>query len=164
MKQKILVYSWTGNTAACAVALGEQLNAEVELILEQKEREGSSGFAKGGFFASVGLSSKLKTKPQTEGVDVLLIGMPVWASTTPPAINAFFKEAALSGKRVYAFATQQSEQQPQKLENKLKKLITKRGGKFMHLFVLRVPHKQQLSVEACKSHTAKWAERIKSQI
>ena len=90
MKQKNLVYSWTGNTAACAVALGEQLKAEVELILEQKEREGSSGFATGGFSASIGLSSKLKEKPQTEGVDVLLIGMPVWAGTTPPAINAFF--------------------------------------------------------------------------
>ncbi len=158
--QKIVVFSWTGNTAACAVALKQLLNAEVELILEQKERAGSSGFAVGGFQASLGLSAKLAKLPDVSGADVVLLGMPVWAGTTPPAINTFLKEADLLGKKVYAFATQQSEQQPQKLENKLRKNIEKRGGKFLHLFVLHVPYKQQLSVESALVHAAKWAQRI----
>lgn len=162
MKPSIVIYSWTGNTAACAVALQEILGCDASLLEEEKPREGNRGFALGGTQASLGLKTQLKALPDISDADPLLLGMPLWAATTPPAINTFFKNCDLSGKKVYCFATQQSEGVPQKLETKLRKKIAKAGGTFMHLFVLRVPHGKQLSVEEAKSRAEKWAERIKT--
>lgn len=162
MKNKIVVFSWTGNTAACAVALQQVLDTEAFLLVEEKERAGNKGFALGGFQASIGAGTKVKELPDISDVDVLLLGMPVWAGTTPPAINTFMKHCSCSGKSVYAFTTQQSDEVPKKLEKKLQKLIERQGGRFVHLFVLRVPHGKQLSVEEALPRVAKWTERIQS--
>lgn len=162
MQVKIVVFSWTGNTAACAVSLGEAFNTEPFLLEEEVDRQGGKGFALGGLQASLGLKTKLKAAPDLSNADVLVLGMPVWASTTPPAINTFFNTCSLQGKRVYAFATQQSSTKPQKLEQRLKKLVDKQGGTFVHLFVLSVPRGVQLDVEEAAKRTDAWAKRIQS--
>ncbi|MDL2235058.1 hypothetical protein LJC07_02750 [Christensenellaceae bacterium OttesenSCG-928-L17] len=160
MSAKIVVYSWTGNTAACAVALQQASGIEPFLLVEAKERAGSKGFAKGGMQASLGMKTALKELPDLTDVSTLVLGMPVWAGTTPPAINTFFQKCNVCGKRVYAFVTQASEEVPQRLETKLKKLVEKQGGEWVHMFVVSVPRSKQLSVEEALPRAEKWAARI----
>lgn len=162
MREKIVVYSWTGNTAAAAVALQEEMGVEAFLLVEEKDRQGSRGFALGGTQASFGMKTAVKELPELSEAEVLILGMPLWAGTTPPAINTFFAKCSCSGKQVYAFATQQSDGVPQKLETKLRKLVAKQGGTFKHLFVLQVPRGKQLSVDAARERAAKWAQRIRA--
>lgn len=162
MKHKIVVYSWTGNTAACAVALQKEMDIEASLLVEQKERAGSRGFASGGAQASLGLKTKVKELPDITDADVLILGMPVWAGTTPPAINTFLGSCSLEGKTVYAFITQAGTDVPQKLEKKLRKKVEGQGGAFRHMFVVSVPRGRNLSVEEAEPRAAKWAERIRA--
>lgn len=162
MREKIVVYSWTGNTAAAAVALQEEMGIEAFLLVEEKERQGNRGFALGGTQASFGMKTAVKELPDITDVDVLILGMPVWAGTMPPAINTFFAKCSCSGKTVYAFATQQSDGVPKKLETKLRKSVEKQGGTFKHLFVLQVPRGKQLGVDAARERVSKWATRIRA--
>lgn len=160
MNIKIVVFSWTGNTASIAAALQTALNADLSLLNEVKKREGSKGFALGGFQASFGLKTKLIEIPDISGADIILLGMPVWASSIPPAINCFLSECDLNGKKVYAFLTQQSENRPAKLENKLAAKINTKGGELLHTFVLRVPYKAKITLEDAAMRIDKWCERI----
>lgn len=160
MTKKIVVFSWTGNTAACAVALQQKLSIEAFLLEEEKPREGSKGFALGGLQASMGLKTKLKKLPDLSNTDVLLLGMPQWAGKTPPAINTFFESCDIAGKKVYVFLTQMSQEVPMQLEAKLKKRIEAKGAAFEHMFVMCVPRGKQLQVEEAAARVEKWAERI----
>ena len=162
MNAKIVVYSWTGNAAACAVALQNALSAEPFLLVEKKERAGNRGFAMGGFQASVGKNTELKALPDLSDCDTLVLGMPLWASTTPPAINTFLKECDIKGKIVYAYVTQMGTDIPKKLEKKLKKTIEQKGGVFRHMFVVSIPRGKQMTVEAAQPRADRWAERIRS--
>ncbi|MDL2257529.1 hypothetical protein LJC42_00020 [Eubacteriales bacterium OttesenSCG-928-K08] len=162
MKEKIVVFSWTGNTAACAVALQQEMGIESFLLVEEKERAGSKGFALGGLQASMGLKTKVKQMPDLSDVDVLLLGMPVWAGATPPAINSFFNQSDISGKKVYVFVTQASDEVPKKLEAKLKKRIEAKGGQFVHMFVVSISRGKQMSVEAALPRAQRWAKRIRT--
>ncbi len=161
MNSQIILYSWTGNTAACAVALQQIMDVEPFLLVEEKERTGQKGFAMGGFQASIKAKAKLKALPVIkEDTDTLILGMPVWAGTTPPAINTFFKECSCNGKRVYAFVTQSSDNVPAKLEKRLKKLVEAQGGMFQHMFVLQVKSGVHLTVEQADKSAQRWAARI----
>ncbi|MDL2217071.1 hypothetical protein LJC27_00255 [Christensenellaceae bacterium OttesenSCG-928-M15] len=160
MNNKIVVYSWTGNAAACAVALQNELGTEPFLLVEEKERAGSRGFAMGGLQASLGLKTKVKALPDISGADTLILGMPLWAGTTPPAINTFLKSCSVKEKNVYIFVTQMSADVPKKLEKKIRNIVTGQGGQYKHMFVVSVPKGAQISVEGAKSRAVKWAERI----
>jgi FMN-dependent NADH-azoreductase len=138
------------------------MDIDAFLLVEEKERRGNQGFALGGTQASLGVKSKVKELPDLSDTDVLILGMPLWAGTTPPAINTFLQQCDINGKKVYAFCTQQSRDASKKLERKLSRVVTKKGGAFLHLFVMRVPHGKQLSVEDAGKITEKWAERIRA--
>lgn len=163
MNKKIVVYSWTGNTAACAVALSEAMQMEQPfLLVEQKERQGQLGLAKGGFQASIGAKTKLTAMPDLSDVQLLILGTPVWSGTLPPAMNTFLAKTDFKGKTVYVFSTQGSDKVPEKFERKLKSRIERKGGKFIHLFVLQVPMGKQVGVEQAAPRVEKWAQRIET--
>lgn len=164
MNPMIVTYSLTGNTAACAFALAKALDTSVFLLEEAKPRRGKKRvLVTGGFAATVGVCSRLKALPDLSQADTLLIGMPVWGGTTPPAINTVLRDCNLSGKRVYAFATQAGDGTPKKLENALKQRVMKQGGEFVELFLLQAPYGKQLSVEKAMEPARKWANRITAE-
>lgn len=161
MNPFIVTYSLSGNTAACAFALAKVLDTGVFLLEEAKPRRGKKRIlVSGGFAASIGLCSRLKALPDLSEADTVLLGMPVWAGTTPPAINTLLRDCELSGKRVYAFATQAGDGSPKKLENALKQRVAKQGGQFVELFLLQAPYGKQLSVENAKQPAGEWVKRI----
>lgn len=108
MKNIVIYYSYGGNTRRVAQTVCQALDADVAEIktvrpyegsyndvVEQGKREVDSGFM-----------------PQIEPLnmdldqyDTVILGSPVWWYTFAPAMKTFLKQADLSGKTVYPFAT-----------------------------------------------------------
>lgn len=165
MKAEIVFYSYGGNAKACAQALAERLGADLFELQEVRTRKkDTSLYMQGGMQATFGLGSKLKALPDLKQADVVILGMPVWASAPPPAINAVLKACAFSGKAVYAFVTKAdpSPDAPAKLHARLKKAISAKGGTLKGIFVLSVPMNQALTSDEALEKTAGWAERIRT--
>ena len=160
MKTAIVAYSLSGNTAACAFALAKTMDTGVFLLEEVKPRYGKKVYFSGGFQASFGLGSKVKSLPDLSDADVVLLGMPVWAGTIPPAMNTLLKNCSLRGKTVYAFVTQLSSGVPGKLEKRLKETVLRGGGNFKSLFVQQAPNVGKISVESMLPTAQEWAKRV----
>lgn len=162
MNASIIAYSNTGNTAACARALSSTLPAQL-FLLEEKRKRPQKDFLVGGMQAALHLSSGLKALPDTKASDVLVLGMPLWAGTTPPAINALLHTLECSGKTVFAFVTKAdpAPEVPQKLVDRLTKLVEKRGGMLKRVFVLPVQG-ESVGQETAKERAEQWAKEILS--
>lgn len=111
MKTIIVYYSLEGNTEYVVNAISGKLSADV-LKLVPKKAYSDKGFSK--FFWG-GKSAVMAETPELEPYNVdlseydqVVIGFPVWAGTFTPPIRTIVKEnkAALSGKRISAFACQ----------------------------------------------------------
>ncbi len=111
MQTLIVYYSLEGNTEYVVNAIAGKLSADV-LKLVPKKAYSDKGFSK--FFWG-GKSAVMAETPELEPYNVdfseydqVVIGSPVWAGTFTPPIRTFVKDnkAALSGKRISAFACQ----------------------------------------------------------
>ncbi|HWR22610.1 MAG TPA: hypothetical protein VN366_03955 [Feifaniaceae bacterium] len=161
MNITIIAYSNTGSAEACARALSGALGARLFLLEETRQRPGKDFFI-GGMQAVFHLRSKLKALPDVKDSDVLILGMPVWAGTTPPAINALLQTLDCAGKTVFAFVTKAdpAPEPPPKLAIRLAKQVEKRGGTLKRVFALPVEGK--LGQEAAKKRAASWAAEIRA--
>jgi flavodoxin len=108
MKTLIAYYSRTGTTKKVAEQLAEILEAEIEEIVDLKNRAGPIGYVAGGKDA---MQKKLTTirpidkKPSK--YDLIVIGSPVWAWTVTPAIRSYVHQNKpfLKGKKLAFFTT-----------------------------------------------------------
>ena len=164
MNATIIAYSNTGNAAACARALSDALGAQLFLLEETRKRPEKDFFV-GGMQAAFQLRSKLKALPDVKNSDIIILGMPVWAGTTPPAINALLRTLDCKGKTVFAFVTKADPalEAPQKLVDRLFKLVEKRGGTLKRVFALPVEGKP-LGQETAEKHVASWAAEIRAAL
>lgn len=100
-------YSLEGNTDFAATEAAKYADIDLERLIPDKEPP-KNGFGKyfwGGksaVFKEASVLEPLKHDP--DAYDELLIGYPVWASSFPPAINAFLKKYPLSGRKLYVIA------------------------------------------------------------
>ncbi len=105
MKTLIVYYSLTGSSAYAAETLRSLLDADIERLIPDKEppKSGPMMFLVGGKSAlsreNVGLAPLSHDVAEYE--QVILI-MPLWAGTYPPAIGEFLRRYNLSGKKVSA--------------------------------------------------------------
>lgn len=108
MRAIVIYYSLGGNTKRIARLISDRLGAdmaEIETVQEytgsyndivnQGQREVNKGFMPYIKPLSVDLSA----------YDTVILGSPVWWYTFAPAMKTFLSNADLSGKAVYAFAT-----------------------------------------------------------
>ena len=109
MKIAVVYYSMSGNCALIADRLAAGLGADtlrIEPVKAYPDR-GASKFLTGG--ASALKKDTPELKPYTfdaAGYDLVVLGMPVWASRVTPPLRTFVEEnaEALRGKRIAAFA------------------------------------------------------------
>ena len=107
MKPLILYYSRSGNTERIAMQAKRDLNCEAIKIVPEE--------AYGNYIASCLRVSKEKKAPAAPafvtpipdltGVDVVLLGYPVWAQDLPRLVADFVEKCDLTGKTVIPFAT-----------------------------------------------------------
>ena len=101
----VVYYSRTGKTRHLAERLAEILDADCEAIAEAKDRSGAVGFVVVGKDTVMGKSAELTQCPQPGDHAIVVLGMPVWASRPPPAVNEWLSRVDLTGKTVCLFAT-----------------------------------------------------------
>ncbi len=101
----VVYYSRSGKTRWVAQKLAELLGADVEEILEKKDRAGVMGWLGSGRDAVMKKPSELVSEHTVAGRKAVLIGMPVWAFEPPPPIRAYVTQVDLAGKKVFGFCT-----------------------------------------------------------
>ncbi len=101
----VVYYSRTGKTRYLAERLAEMLGAACEAITEEKDRSGALGFVAAGMDTIRKKPTELTHSPEPEDHAVIVLGMPVWASRPPPAVNEWLGRVDLTGKTVCLFAT-----------------------------------------------------------
>jgi flavodoxin len=106
MKSLVVYYSRTGKTKFVAETIAAELGSETEEIIDLKNREGKLGWMSATQDASRGKETHIAPTNKTpKDYDLLIIGTPVWAFNTTPAIRTYIKNNDLSGKKVALFFT-----------------------------------------------------------
>lgn len=106
MKTLVVYYSFDGNTRFISQKIAQEWEADI-LELELKREPPRGNFMK---FFWAGRQVIMKDKPslkplykKPEEYDLLFIGTPVWAWSYAPALETFFSENSLKGKKVAVF-------------------------------------------------------------
>jgi len=106
MKPLVLYYSRTGSTKLVAEFMAEALKADIERIVELKDRSGTKGYVVAGKDAWLKKASDIKPlKADIKDHDLVMIGQPVWMYTMIPPIRGLLKKYDFKKKRVGLFCT-----------------------------------------------------------
>lgn len=69
--------------------MAEKLGADVDEIVDMKNRNGIIGWLMGGKDASQGATTEIKTEKNPAEYDLVILGTPVWALNSTPAIRTY---------------------------------------------------------------------------
>jgi flavodoxin len=106
MRYLVIYYSRTGNAKFVAEKISSELKADIEEVVDLKNRRGWLGFLRAGYDATLGKETKIeKTQKLPNDYDLIVVGTPVWNSRLTPAIRTYLKENPLIGKNVAVFST-----------------------------------------------------------
>ncbi len=90
MKTLIAYYSRTGMNETVCKELQNKLGAEIEAIIDTKNRKGFWGFITGGFDAAFKIMLEIKPiEKDPSNYDLVIIGTPIWAGVMAPAIRTY---------------------------------------------------------------------------
>ena len=106
MKTLVVYYSRTGKTRFVAEKVASELKADIEEIVDLKNRNGRLGFLKAGYDATRGNETKIREiKKSPREYDFIVVGTPVWNSRPASAISTYLKRIDLAGMKVAVFCT-----------------------------------------------------------
>lgn len=123
MKTLIAYYSRTGTTKQVAELIAKELNADIEEIIDLKNRKGVLGYIKSGKDAALKKLTEIEYKKNPKEYDLVIIGTPVWAGNMTPAIRTYLTKNKLE-KGVGLFVTAGSSSF-EKTFNAIKELVPK---------------------------------------
>jgi flavodoxin len=104
MKSLVVYYSRTGNAKFMAEKIAEELGADIEAVIDEKNRRGMIGWLIAGYDATRGKETKIaETKKLPGDFDLIIIGTPVWNARPSPAIRTYLRHRDLSGKKTAIF-------------------------------------------------------------
>lgn len=108
MKKVLVVYySRNGNTEKVALELSKRLNADVEKIIDYKNRDGIFGYIGSGRDAMLKKLTVIEpVKSNTANYDLVILATPTWASTMAPAIRTYIHQRVDELKQVGFIVTQ----------------------------------------------------------
>ena len=104
MKTLSIYYSRTGNTKFAIETIAAELGADIEEVVDLKNRQGGLAFLSAGRDAISGNETKIaQTNRTITDYDFIIIAQPVWAGSPTPAIRTYLNKNDLSGKKVALF-------------------------------------------------------------
>jgi len=104
MKTLVIYYTRTGNTRFIAETVAAELGADIEEVIDLKNRQGKLAFLPAGRDAMKAKETEIaQTKRTPTDYDLIIIGQPVWAGNPTPAIRTYLNKNDLSGKKVAVF-------------------------------------------------------------
>jgi len=103
MKTLVAFYSRTGNTKKVSLSIAKILKADIDEIIDLKDRRGIRGWLGGGKDAFFKKSTTIKNKKDASKYGMVVIGTPVWVGTMVPAVRSYLSKYKL--KKVAFFCT-----------------------------------------------------------
>ena len=118
MKILVAYYSRTGLSKKIATLISTKLKADLDEIIDKKDRAGATGYMIAGKDALSKSLTEIEHKLNPKEYDLIIIGGPVWAWTMCPAIRTYIDQNkdAIKIKKVAFFATQGSSGAEKKFE------------------------------------------------
>jgi flavodoxin len=157
IKTLVVYYSRTGKTRFVAEKVASDLNADIEEVVDLKNRTGRFGFLKAGYDATRGNETEIgETQRSPSDFDLVVIGTPVWNSRPASAIRTYLKRNDFAGKKVAVFCTNEGMGEEKAVE-KTKALISK-GAIVGELVVSKVFENQ----EENEAKISDWCNKLSS--
>ena len=155
MKILIAFYSKTGKTRKLAENLAKSLGADIDEIIDQKDRGGIKGWLLSGRDGMKGFLTEIKTNKNPGKYDLVIVGTPIWAWNSTPAVRAYVTKFKKEIKNLAVFVTADSSK-PEKTVASLEKIWGKKVG----VYDGWVSGDFENS-EKCMEKTIRFLERIK---
>ena len=129
-QKKILVvyYSRSGNTKKVAEDIARTLNADMEQLIDKKDRSGALGYMVAGKDAA--LQNLAKIEPVTKDpalYDLVVLGTPVWSWNMAPALRTYIIDHKAALKQIAIFTTA-GNTKPDKIAAKMEALADKKAS------------------------------------
>jgi len=109
MTYLVVYYSRTGNNRTLAEAIANGLSADIDEIIDKKNRQGRLNWLRAGRDSREGKLTEIEYQKNPQDYDTIVIGAPIWAWNPIPPLRTFLKEVDLKGKRVAFFICSQTE-------------------------------------------------------
>ncbi len=107
MKTLVVYYSRTGVTRKVAQAIAGHISADIEEIIDTKDRSGPMGYLIAGKDSAMKVKTPIQP-PQKDpaGYDLVIIGTPVWAFTMAAPVRTWMLDFASKCRQVAFFCTE----------------------------------------------------------
>ena len=106
MKSLVIYYSRSGNTKFVAQKIAEKIGADIEEVIDKKNRRGWIGWLTAGRDATQGKETQIEeTRFLPNNYDLIVVGTPIWNGRPTPAIRTYARKNDLSTKKVALFWT-----------------------------------------------------------
>ena len=104
MKTLVVYYTRTGNSKFAAEIIAAELGADMEEVVDLKNRQGKLAYMSCSRDAMSGKETEIApTKRSPADYDLIIIAQPVWAWSPTPAIRTYVSKNDLSGRKVALF-------------------------------------------------------------
>jgi flavodoxin len=92
-KTLVVFYSRTGNVAKVAEEVARQLGADVERIIDRKDRSGIRGWFRAGSDSTRRIPADIEQPSKDPGdYDLVIIGSPIWNKSITTPVRAYVKK------------------------------------------------------------------------
>jgi flavodoxin len=109
VKTLVVYYTRTGNSKFAAEIIATELGADLEEIVDLKNRQGKFSFLRSGKDAGSAKETQITPiKKIPNDYDLLIIVQPIWNRSPTPAIRTYINKYNLSGKKVALFFSDSS--------------------------------------------------------
>jgi flavodoxin len=109
MTYLVVYYSRTGNNRTIADSIASKLSADIDEIIDKKNRSGRLNWLLAGRDSRARKLTEIEYKKNPLDYDTIIIGAPIWAWNPIPPLRTYLKEVDLKGKRVAFFICSQTE-------------------------------------------------------
>jgi flavodoxin len=109
MKNLVVYYSRTGNNRTLAETIAKGLSADIDEIIDKKNRKGRLNWMKAGADSRGGKLTEIEYQKNPQDYDTIIIGAPIWAFNPIPPLRTYLQQVDLKGKRVAFFICSQTE-------------------------------------------------------
>lgn len=93
MKTLICYYSWSGNNRKLAQELGKKLGADLDEIIDLKDRKGIAGFLRSAFLVLAKKQIEIKTSNKNpKDYDLLILVTPIQIGGLPSASRTYLSQ------------------------------------------------------------------------
>jgi len=103
MTNLVVYFSRTGNNRTIAQQIATALTADIDEIIDKKNRKGKLNWLLAGRDSRAGNLTEIEYQKNPQDYDTIIIGAPIWAWNPIPPLRTYLQEVDLKGKRIAFF-------------------------------------------------------------